>query len=146
MSVSERLIGVAVVSILVGFSALAFVVTNQQPNTSGLTSEQVVELFNTLRQDSVAAQKHLHLTERVETKERVDAVYQKLNTLADSITQSSGNRTLGQPAPLNDTKAANTASSQQAKLATEAQGKITELKIIEAKLVAELESKLAAVS
>ena len=50
------MIGVAVVSILVGFSALAFVVTNREPNTSGLTSEQL-ELFTTLRQDSVAAQK-----------------------------------------------------------------------------------------
>ena len=124
---SQRLIGVAVVSILVGFSALAFVVTNREPNTSGLTSEQL-ELFTTLRQDSVAAQKHLHLTERVdETKKRVDALYKKLNTLADSITKTPGNSTVGQPASLNDPKAA--------KLATDAQDKI-----------AELESKLAAVS
>tara|TARA_B100000497_G_C7670941_1_gene404922 strand:- start:271 stop:1380 length:1110 start_codon:yes stop_codon:yes gene_type:complete len=34
---SQRLIGAAVVSILVGFSALACVVTNRKPNTSGLT-------------------------------------------------------------------------------------------------------------
>jgi len=132
----ESLVGAAVVSILVGFSALAFVVTNREPNTSGLTSEQL-ELFTTLRQDSVAAQKHLHLTAEMvgETKERVDAVYQKLNTLADSITKTLGNSTVGQPASLNDPKAANSIASSQAKLATEAQDKI-----------AELESKLAAVS